>query len=397
MSQAMQVAIGYSARADALRAGREAAQRARAGLSSSGAQFALVFGSSWFQQEPLLQGIREVFHDVPFIGGSTAGEIVADGPVSHSCVVVLIASDELKWSIGVGKDVDTGPRKAGQTAAYAAAQRFRSQPRVGFLLFGDGLATGYAEVMRGIQEVLGTSSLIAGGMTGDDLRFSKTYQYADGRVMSRAVVGALLSGPAKMGVGIQHGFAPIGKPRRVSRAKANVLFELDGRPAASVYEEYFGHEIVERMRVEGWTRQGSAYPLGIQCDTNDQWLLRNVQSVQADSSLLCSGEVPEEAWLQLMIGSKQFALDAAYRAAQQAIQPLNRVALVLVFDSVLRRKLLGTQHAALEIARIRQAVGFSTPLAGCYTYGEQGPLGNTAVYGRTAVQTGSVLVIALGS
>lgn len=98
-----------------------------------------------------------------------------------------------------------------------------------------------------------------------------------------------------------------------------------------------------------------------------------------------------------MIGSKQLALDAAHRAAQQAIQPLNRVALTLVFDSVVRRKLLGPQHAALEVARIRQTVGLSTPLAGCYTYGEQGPLGNAAVYGRTAVQTGSVLVIALGT
>ena len=397
MSSGIAVAIGSSGRADAVRAGKEAAQRAQGGLASSASPFALMFGSSWFDQEQLLQGVQSVLRGVPLIGGSTAGEIVAEGPLSHSCVVVLIASDVLKWSTGIGKDINGAPRKAGQEAAYAAAQGFRGKTRVGFLLFGDGLATGYAEVMRGIQEVLGTISLIAGGMTGDDLRFSHTYQYFNNRVVSHAVVGALLGGAAKMGVGIQHGFAPISKPRSVTRSKANILFELDKRPAALVYEEYFGQEIIQRMREEGLTRQGSVYPLGIQCDTPDQWLLRNVVSLQEDGSLLCSGEIPEGAWVQLMIGSKELALDAAHRAAQQAIQPLNRVALTLVFDSAVRRKLLGPQHAAVEVARIRQAVGLSTPLAGCYTYGEQGPLGNAAVYGRTAVQTGSVLVVALGT
>jgi len=397
MSETISATIGWSAHTDAARAGNDAAERALERLSPLTPQLAIVFGSSWFDQPSLLGGIRSVLGDIPLVGESTAGEITPEGPASHSCLVVLIASNTLRWSIGRGEHVDERPREAGQQAAYACLQGSRGIQRIGFLLFGDGLVTGYADVVRGIQEVLGTSSLIAGGMAGDDLRFSQTYQYMNDRVLSRSVVGALVGGVGKLGVGSEHGFAPISKPRHITRARANVLLELDHRPAASVYEEYFGADLVHQLQSQGLGRQGIAYPLGIQCEGTDRWLLRNVVSFQEDGSLFCSGEVLEGTWLQLMIGSRELALEAAHRAAQQAIRSLNHIACVLVFDSVIRRRLLGAQQAAAEIARLRQTIGPSVPLAGCYTYGEQAPLDITSVYGRTAVQTGSVLVVALGT
>lgn len=383
--------------ADAAEAGHEAAERARAQLAAPGPHLALVFASSWFDQSALLQGVRSVLHKTALIGASTAGEITPDGPVSHSCVVLLIASEILEWSVGIGEGVDRAPREAGQQAAYMALKGFRGDQRSGFLLFGDGLMTSHADVVRGIQEVLGTNALIAGGLAGDDLRYEATYQYCNHRVATRSVVGVLLGGDGKLGVGIEHGFAPISKPRHVTRARANVLMELDRQPAASVYKEYFGEELVGQMRQERFTRPGIAYPLGIQTDSPDHWLLRNVVSFRDDGSLTCSAEIPEGSWLQLMVGSRDLALDAARRATQQAIRSLNRVAAVVVCDSVVRRVLLGPRQAAEEVQQIRSAIGPSVPLIGCYTYGEQAPIGTTGAAGRTAVQTGSVLVVALGT
>lgn len=268
---------------------------------------------------------------------------------------------------------------------------------MGYLLFGDGLVFTSAEVVRGIQEVLGTHFLIVGGMAADELRFSQTYQYCNALALSRGIVGVLLGGPLKIGVGIEHGFSPVSKPRRITRAQANILYALDGQPAAAVYEEYFGAELVQRMRQEGLTRQTIAYPLGIQEEGMDRWLLRNVVSFQADGSLACSGEIRQGAWLQLMIGSRELALEAARRAATQAIRSLNRLACVIVFDSASRRILLGPRMTAMEIAVIREVIGPTIPLAGCYTYGEQAPFGMSTSVEATAMQTGSVLVVALGT
>jgi hypothetical protein len=366
-------------------------------LSFRGPQLAFVFGSSWFDQPALLRGVRSVLHQTPVIGGSTAGEITPEGPINHGCVVLLIGSTALSWSTGCGEGADRAPREAGQKAAFGATKELQGVQRLGCLIFGDGLVTGSADVVRGLQEVLGTSSLVVGGLAGDDLRFIQTYQYCNERVISRGVAAVLLGGAGKIGVGIRHGFAPISKPRHITRAHANVLVELDHQPAASVYEEYFGADLVQRMRHDGVSRQGIAYPLGIQCETNPRWLLRNVVSIGEDGSLACSGEILEGAWLQLMIGNRELAVEAARTAAQEAIQSLNHVAAVLIFDSVARRRLLGLQHAAMEVDCIRQVVGPSVPLAGCYTYGEQAPLGQESVFGRTAIHTGSVLVVALGT
>ena len=390
-------AVGWSDHPDAAHAGGEAVKRALSQLPKATPTLALVFGSSWLDQEGLLAGVRAALPATPVVGQSTAGEIAPHGPASHSVVVALFASEMMVCRVGISLSVDHAPREAGQQLAFAVSRDSEGMPRAGFLLLGDGLITSYAEVIRGLQESLGTGTLIAGGIAGDDRRFTQTFQYCNDQVASGAVAGVLFAGAVKIGVGSGHGFAPISKPRRITRASANILYELDQQPAASVYEEYFGLEIMERLRREGMTRQTIAYPLGIQQQTTDPWLLRNVVSFGADGSLLCSSEVREGAWLQLMIGSRQLALEAAHQAAQQAVRGLNRVSCVLVFDSVIRQILLGSRHAALEIDRIREVIGAATPLAGCYTYGEQVPITTRMTTDRISMQTGSVLVMAIGT
>ena len=388
--------VGWSEHTDALLAGTEAAEQALRRLLPLKPKLAVVFGSSWFNQATLLQGVRALLGSLPLVGESTAGEIGPSGPSTRSCVILLIGGEALAHGIGCGEGVDRMPRQAGQQAAYAALRDFHS-PRAGMLLFGDGLVTRYTEVLRGIQEALGTSALIIGGLAGDDFRYTRTYQYHQQRVLTGAVVSVLFGGGAKVGVGVEHGFAPISKPRRVTRAQANILYELDEQPAASVYEEYLGPELVQQMRQEGLLRRGIAYPLGMQSESSSEWLLRNVLAFGPDGSLSCTGDVIEGSWLQLMIGNRELALGAARKAAEQAVRSLDRVGCVIVFDSAIRRRLLGSEYAAREIAQVRDIVGQSTPLAGCYTYGELTPYGASPNGERTAIQTGSVLVIALGT
>ena len=397
MAKTTRAAIGWSANPDALMAGQAAARMAYRHVGQHAeARLVIVFGSSRFDQAMLLQGVRDTFGDsVPLVGGSTAGELTPEGPKHHSCVVMAVASEELLVGVGVSTQVEANARRAGYEAAQEAVRALPSKSRSGMILFGDGLLTGYHEVLWGIQEVLGTSALVTGGLMGDDLRFTQTYQYAQERVISRGIVGLLLGGNCAIGVGVEHGFEPISKPRRVTRAHANILHELDGRPAAAFYEEYFGEALAETMREAGLTRELIAYPLGMQMDSSGRFLLRSVRGFGPDGSLRCTGEIPEGARVQLMIGSKSSAVEAAVLAARQAVQSLRAVHFAVVFDSAVRQRLLG-HEAEEELLQIRQVIGPSVPLIGCYTYGEQAPLGHPYPYGRSSVQTGACLVIAVG-
>ncbi|HAM40967.1 MAG: hypothetical protein A3I71_00425 [Omnitrophica WOR_2 bacterium RIFCSPLOWO2_02_FULL_63_16] len=390
------VSTGWSAHPDALTAGETAGQMAVGRMKGHRPRCAVVLASSWFDQAKLLTGLRRALPDVALVGGSTAGEILPEGPTSHHCVVLAIGDEALAVSTGLGEAADREPRLAGHEAALQALRGFEGRARSGFLLFGDGLLTGYTEVVRGIHEVLGTHSLVTGALTADDLRFAQTYQYHNDDAVSRSVVGLLIGGSCAMGVGLEHGFAPISRMLRATSARGNLLRELDGAPAAHVYEEYLGRDLMETARQAGLTRQLIAYPLGIQLESSEAFLLRCVRRIEPDGSLLCTGEIPAGSTVRLMIGNKELALEAASRAAEQALRPLSKVSFVLVFDSVSRRTLLGFD-AAQDIHRIRKIVGLATPLVGCYTYGEHAPLQGAVPHGQSVVQTGAVLVLAVGS
>lgn len=398
-SNRLTTGIGFSTKSDAVGAGKEAAEMAREHLPVMyPARLAIVFGSSWFDQALLVQSIHATIGPVPIIGCSTAGEMISESPLSHSCVVLILGSEAKIAGIGCGQLADSNPRFAGQQAAHSAAQSMKGQSRSGFLTFSDGLIDCHSDVIRGIQEVLGTNALIVGAMAGDDLRFYKTHQYFNNRALTHSVVGVLFSNPVHLGIGFKHGFFPISKPHRITKAKARTLQQLDNRPAALVYEEYFDKPVIQRMSLEPLTRSSIAFPLGIQTnEASDNWLLRNVVSFASDGSLRCNGEIPENGSLQLMMGSRQMAIDAAFCAAKEAVQSLNFVSCVLLFDSALRRTLLGPQHTLLEFEKIREAVGPNIPIIGCCTYGEHASLQQDSAEEKLSSQTGSVLALALGN
>jgi len=397
MSKKELAAIGSSANPDAFSAGQAAALTASKQLAPHRVQGVIAFASSWYDQAQLLAGIQNIVGQVPVVGGTTAGEITPLGPKTHSCVLLAMAYEDIVVGMGAGGHVDQDPRLAGYQLAQQAVQPMNGKPRRGLIMFGDGLLTGYAEVLRGIQEVLGTSSPVTGCLMGDDLRFTRTCQYAGDQALTNSVVGLLFGGACAIGVGVEHGFEPISKPRRITKAHENILYELDGQPAASVYEEYFGADVLENLRKEGGlTRCLIAYPLGMQLESTEQYLLRNIMSFGQDGSLICTGEVSEGSWVQIMIGSKEPALEAASLATWQAVRNLKAVRFVLIFDSVSRKRLLG-RAAADEISRIRKVIGPAVPVIGCYSYGEQTPLGQDYGQWRASVQNGACLIVAVGT
>lgn len=57
--------------------------------------------------------------------------------------------------------------------------------------------------------------------------------------------GILFGGKLNFGLGIKHGWKPLGKQRCVTKSVGNVVYEIDNAPAVKVYEEYFGAETIK--------------------------------------------------------------------------------------------------------------------------------------------------------
>jgi hypothetical protein len=366
--------VGLSKKQDSYQAGYEACGLAIERLGEK-PHFTVTFASSEYDSFELIHGVRDASNNAPGIGCSTAGEITGDGPSQKSVAVMAIASDQLVFTSGLGPNIKEGPRLAGQAVARDTKNKSLESPRV-FIMLPDVLSGNGAETIRGILDIFGQHFPVVGGAAADDFLFKKTYQYQDGEVVSGAVSGAGVSGRFSMGVGVKHGWVPIGHPMKVTRAEGAVVYELDNKPAIGIYEGYFGDKAKD-LKDESLARIAITYPLGIKISGLDEYLIRDPISADENGAITCAAEIPVGSEVRLMIGSKERAIEAAKDAARKLMSDFSaqrsRPKFVLMFNCIARKKLFG-QKAHEEIDAVMDIIGRDVPLIGFYTYGEQAPM-----------------------
>ena len=187
----------------------------------------------------------------------------------------------------------------------------------------------------------------------------------------------------------------MGKPRYVTKSNGNIIYEIDGKPAVTIYKEYLAADL-SLLRRE-LKRISILYPLGIYLPGEEEYILRNIFSIETDGALVFHGNIPEGSLIRLMIGTKESCLGATQDAADEAKKGLagKQANFVLVFNSVSRYILLGRQvNKELEI--IKERFGEETPIAGIYTYGEQAPLKAIDYHGRAYFHNQSIEILAIG-
>lgn len=373
---ALKAGVGYGLGEDSFVAGANACQDALSSFGGEAPDVAIIFASVQYDQEKMLAGARSVVPNALIVGASTAGEITTEGPLpKHSVAAMLIKSDTVKFIGGVGENIAANPRDAGKKAADDVKSNAGTDLKA-FMMFPDVLVGNGAEIVRGVLDSLGEHFPVVGGAAGDDFKFVKTYQYLNDKVYSGAVVGLGLTGDFKIGIGVKHGWIPVGTPLKVTKSEGSVLHELEGRPAISIYEDYFGEEEAKQLKKDTLAKLAITYPLGMTVGGSDEMLIRDPITVDEKGSITCAAEIPAGAEIQLMVGSKEEAIKVAKVAAQNAIDQLDGAPpkAVIIFNCIARNKLFGETSGA-EIMAIQEAVGADTPLIGFYTYGEQAPLG----------------------
>ena len=391
---ATRVGVGTSENPDAYLAGRQAARSACQKTQEDFLDLLIVFASTRFNQQNLLQGIKSVCPDATVIGCSSAGEITTAGTEKSSVVIMGFKSDALRFSTGLGCGLSQDGRCAGQKCAQET-MKAKLHKRHLFIMFPDGLSGNGADAIRGAQEVLGTSFPIVGGSAGDDYLFQKTYQYYHDKIFSDSVVGILFGGEISVGTGIRHGWHPIGKAHRVTEARGNIVEKLDAKPALRIYQDYFGEE-AENLRKFSWAKIGTIYPLGMSIPDEEEYLIRYAFKATPDGSLVCAAEVPQDSEVRLMIADKEGVLNAAKEAALRAKEGLRgaKISAVIIFDSIARKRVLG-RRASEEIEVIKKTLGEPAPIIGFYSYGEQAPLKAERYIGKSYFHNETVVVVCL--
>ncbi len=317
--------------------------------------------------ESLVKGVAECVGTKNIIGCTTAGEISTAGFSTDSAVLAGMVSDQLDVEVASVSRISRDSTESGRKLA----QRFSNAVRY-IQLFSDGVTGDGSAILRGMRDVFNKEIPVSGGTSGDAGRFVQTWQFLGDRVFTDAAVAIGFSGAFNLGTGVRSGWAPIGLPKKVTRAVGNILYELNGEPALKVYERFLGKHAKKLPAV------GVEYPLGLlgyakRASGDEDMLLRATMSVNwDDGSIQFAGEVPEDAMVYLTCGDRLSILDATEDAARQAIAELGkktRPALVFFYSCMARKTLLGLRTRE-EIIRVSSRFEEPVPIIGFYSYGE---------------------------
>ena len=369
------IGSGISTKLDSFMAGKEAASNAYYQLGKNEPDIIITFISTIFDPKETIRGIRLVTKDAPLIGCSSIGSISTYGSHKDSVAVFLIVSDSIIFSCGTVYNASKNPRLAGSKAAIKAFGSTRkTKTKQAYMMFSDGMSGNNADILRGSQEVLGTSFPIIGGGTCSNSRAQKTYQYMENEIQTDSVVGVIISGDLRLGIGKSSGWKPIGKPHKVTWAKSNIIKEIDEKMAVEIYKEYF-EKSFEELKNEEICKLGITYPLGISCmDYNDDYLTRVPLSIEENGGLVLNGDIKEDEDIRLMIADKDLILESAKKAALEAINDIKnaKIKFAIMFSNIGRILVLGND-AYKEIEIIKETIGRNIPILGCYTFGEYAP------------------------
>ncbi|MDH7478720.1 MAG: FIST N-terminal domain-containing protein [Syntrophomonadaceae bacterium] len=205
----------------------------------------VVFSSSSYAQEELIARIKSNFASALVCGCSTAGEIVSGKMMKESVVAMALNGnvigdakieviDNIKEINKVKEAFDSFARYYNEPVAAMDPERY-----IGMVLM-DGLSKSEEKVMDRIGDL--TNVVFIGGSAGDDLKFSRTYVYGDGKAYTNAAVLVLIKPKVRFDIIKTQSFVVLDHKFTATKVdpEARAVIEFDHQPAAKVYSEALG-------------------------------------------------------------------------------------------------------------------------------------------------------------
>lgn len=375
--------VGVSHHRNPRIAARDACEGAlkRAGIEGR-PDFVFLFASVGYDQQVLVDTVRELTGNAPLVGCSGEG-IITQGESDESnftVSVMAVQSDEIRFSHAMaenttGSHLDTGKSVAEQLQAQAG------EGTIGMILLAEGLHFNYDLFRQGFAQVFpeGDKVLLFGGMAADNWAMKETFQYFDGQLHTNAVIGILMTGSLRVAYSVGHGCVPIGTERTVTRSDHNVIYEIDGKPVLDILKEYLMEDEVDNWKKAvvnlSWGLKASAEIQG----EYDEYVIRFMPARDEEAgSITVSTDIPAGTKIWMTRRDHDKIAKGVEKIGEKVLEQLggDKPKMVFHFDCAGRGKVVFREQQKLEVLKTLQgAVGTDVPWIGLYTYGEIGPIG----------------------
>ncbi len=224
------------------------------------------------------------------------------------------------------------------------------------IIFSDGLKSNAEKLLKDIY-ALRPDIIIAGGRAGDNFIFEKTYVFDTKQCSEDGCVVASLSGDELL-VNSDYilNWTPIGKDMIVTRAKGNILYELDGLPVCDVYRKYLGEDVIDNF-----PKSSMEFPLIIK--KNHISVARDPLVLTDDDAIMYAGNFENGDIVRFSFGNIEDITDETHEYFDKFKKlPAESV---FVYSCATRKSLMGDKLE--DEMSILQSLA---PTSGFFTYGE---------------------------
>lgn len=321
----------------------------------------LFFASSTFDPDQLSHHMHRAFSPAVTFGNTTAGEIVSGHMLKNSVVAMAFNSNIMnKFKVEVVKNIQ---EETNIPQAFSAFEKYFGVPMAGMnprqyvgMILVDGMSGAEERLMDRIGDL--TNIFFIGGSAGDDLRFEKTYVFANGKAYTNAAVLAVLKPEAEFDFIKTQSFCSLNKPlvaTWVNEANREVI-EFNDKPASQAYAEALG------TSVDGASNYFMKNPVGLLAE--NEIFVRSPQQIQGDSIIFYCNVI--EGMELTLLDSTDIIKDTR-QAIEEKKRELGNISGIINFHCILRT-------LELEQEGLTDAYGqlFSDiPTIGFSTYGEE--------------------------
>ncbi|WP_225071238.1 FIST N-terminal domain-containing protein [Desulfuromonas sp. CSMB_57] len=321
----------------------------------------LFFAASRFAPDAVGRQMQAAFPGSQVFGCSTSGELMSGRMLDGGMVAMAFhrrAAGDVRVEVVEGLSND----HALHNAFASFAKHYRTpvaamdpDAYVGLVLV-DGLRGAEEQLMETIGDL--TDVTFVGGSAGDDLQFSATHVYANGRSYTDAAVLALMRPEIGFSFIKTQSFRSLNKTLRVTwadEARREVL-EFDDRPAAEAYADALGTSVEQAP--DYFMRN----PLGLIVEGEP--FVRSPQQIKGGTmSFYCS--IREGMELSLL-ESGNIVQDTKV-ALEEAKRRMGSISAVVNFNCILRTLELKQKQLTEDYGALFSDI----PMIGFSTYGEQ--------------------------
>jgi len=247
--------IGYSQNENSYEAGVEIAKKTMEGNALQEETLFLLFATATHKIDMLISGIKSVIGDKPKIFGCTTTGVVTHDFISYTNTLAggaFLSASSPFFNLFLEANIKDREFEAGKSLAKKI--RDYSHEDASLLMFYDSVKQTSSEgqpllniatpILEGFYSQYKYWPTVAGIGAFGDINFTHPCSvWADDKIGRHGLTAATIYGALKMDTIIMHGTRPVGGYHTITKAEANVIFEIDNRPALDVIDTILGGTI----------------------------------------------------------------------------------------------------------------------------------------------------------